>query len=219
MSIKHHTTHTYEHDTDHTFPLPFDPESDPEHVYISANGLRAVLAFCVPDTDAGDPFEEFDEGKFFQFNRGRIHDIPRPHIDDFIRLVREHGGRLVTVETSGDGYKAGARLDPWQLGRAYNKHNPAGYNRARGALENADGYYISPGDVTDTARYAAGAIQQYSAWCEGDVYGVCVWVYTRASIADPWEDPDRDAECWGYYGRAYAGEECRAQFNRAVAGP
>ena len=86
MSIKKYSTYTYEHDGE-TFPLPFDPEGGPEKVYVAENGLKAILAFLVRDDSPADPFEEFDEGDFYQFNNRYKHYTPRPDIEEFKRIV------------------------------------------------------------------------------------------------------------------------------------
>lgn len=194
---------------DESFPLPFDPEGDPEHVYISANGLKAVLAFLVSDDSPADPFEEFDEGEFYQFNRSYKHDATRPDIEEFKRIIRANPGRVVTVGSCGDGYSAGELLTP----KDCRGDKRTGENsRAEQLLDDADGYYIAPEDAADPLKYAEGSIETYNQWCNGEVYGVCVWTYTRDSIADNWEDPERD-ECWGFYGYdGYTADELESLF-------
>lgn len=224
MGLKHYTSHFFEHyerehDTEHSFPLPFDPQGDPEHIYISANGLRAVLAFLVPDDSPEDPFS-WDEGEFYQFDCSYKHHTPRPDIEDFKRIIRENPGRVVTVCSCGDGFKVDA--GPFTVADTRNRRTqpqcPRWTSPAEEALDDAAGYYIAPADATDSAEYAAGALRTYSQWCNGEVYGICVWIYERASIADDWELTDRDAECWGYYGRdGYTAEELLSQFNYAVS--
>lgn len=223
MTIRRHihTTHTLdyyerEHDTEHTFPLPFDPQGDPEHVYIAPNGLKAVLAFLVPDDSPEDPFKVFDEGEFYQFDRSRIHDTARPDIEDFKRIIRASPGRVVTVCSTGDGF---ATDSPPLTPADTRDRQGSGTSAAEQYLDHADGYYIAPKDVTDPASYADGAVETYSQWCNGEVYGICVWIYTRESIADDWEDPDRDSECWGFYGTdGYTAEELKSQFDYAIHG-
>ena len=207
MSIKKYSTYTYEHDGE-TFPLPFDPEGGPEKVYVAENGLKAILAFLVRDDSPADPFEEFDEGDFYQFNNRYKHYTPRPDIEEFKRIVRDNPGRVVTVDSYGDGYRAG-ELVTSKMSRGDKR---TGENsKAEKLLDYSDGYYISPEDATDYYQYAKGSIETYSSWCEGDVYGVIIWEYKRDSIAKSWEDPDRN-ECWGYYGYAYAGQVLAEEF-------
>jgi hypothetical protein len=82
-------------------------------------------------------------------------------------------------------------------------------------IEDADGYYIAPDDVNDPATYAKGIMGTYSAWAEGDVWGVCVWLYNKVDGEWELDESGRD-ECWGYYGRKYAEAELKDQFKYFV---
>lgn len=206
-AIRRHTTYTCELDN-HVFPLPFDPEGEPEWYQVSADGTRAALAFLVRDDDARDPF---DEGDFYQFDHSRSHCCSRPDPADFKRIIRANPGRVVTVCTKGGGFAVDA--GPFTV--TDTKGTPS---TACNALDDAAGYYIAPDDVTDAASYAASALSQYTAWCKGDVYGVIVWTYTRTSPGELWGEPDRDQEVWGYYGYDYAREELRDAFAAATGG-
>jgi hypothetical protein len=55
-------------------------------------------------------------------------------------------------------------------------------------------------------------------WCNGEVYGVMVWVFTRETVEDAWEldEESRDSECWGYIGGTYAEETLKEQFDSEV---
>ena len=200
-----------EFDTDHEFSLPFDTEGTPD-VWIAPNGLKAVLACLMHDDSPSDPFEEFDEGEFFQFDHGRAHDTSRPDLEEWKRIIRANPGRVVTVESCNYGFSAGVLALPSHCRSKGNPENcPADAMR-----ESMAGYYIAPEDVTDPLKYAEAFIEQYSAYCEGEVFGVVVWTYRRDSIADGWGDPERD-ECWSYYGADYAGEELKEQFVAACS--
>ena len=91
-------------------------------------------------------------------------------------------------------------------------------------LDKMDGYYIVPKDALDPLEYAEGSIKTYSQWCNGEVYGVCVWSYVRdfaeydlhgqgipGEYTD-WEEVNRD-ECWGFYGYDHAEKELQEQFD------
>jgi len=220
MPVKKHTTHTLEyyeraHDQEHAFPLPFDPEGDPEHVYIAENGLKAVLAFLVTDSDSNDPFDG-DEGDFYQFDQSYIHDTSRPEIDEFKRIIRQHPGRVFTHDGTRDNHGPGTTACHITAGPFAVKDTKGENSPAEQALDRAQGYYIVPEDVTDPLEYAKGALKTYSQWCNGEVYGVCIWTYERASIDDEWSEPERE-ECWGYYGYdGYTREELDSQMIYAV---
>ena len=208
--IRKHTTYTMEID-DETYPLPFNPDSEPKHVYQAANGLKTVVAFLAHDDSPADPFEEFDEGEFYQFSRNHKHYTQRPDIEEFKRIVRANKGRVVAVNTCGDGYRAGEPVTPAQC---RNKNCAC---EAEQIIDDADGYYIAPEDATNPLEYYKRAIKVYSNWCKGEVYGVCIWTYTRASISEDWEDPER-YECWGFYGYDYASEELLSEFKSTAFG-
>ncbi|MHB1167295.1 MAG: hypothetical protein ACYC0N_02005 [Carboxydocellales bacterium] len=150
---------------------------------------RTILGCIVRDLDPSDPLEEFDEGTLVQFNRSYKHNGPRPDVEDFQDIIRENKGRVFYVHNMRDGYSIS------HLAIIKNSED----------IEDADGYYIAPEDVKpgkQALRYADGAMEQYSAWCAGDVWGVCVWEYDKATL----ELGERD-ECWGYYGSDYAEQE------------
>ena len=167
--------------------LPFDIEgADIEEVQTPD---KITLGCIVRDLGPGDPLEEFDEGTLVQFDRRRIHDGERPDVEDFQDIIRENKGRVFYVGNMRNGYSI--------------SHRAAIKNSED--IEDADGYYIAPEDVKpgkQALRYADGAMEQYSAWCAGDVWGVCVWEYDKVTL----ELRERD-ECWRYYGSDYAEQE------------
>jgi hypothetical protein len=192
---------------------PLKPTATRSHVYISPDGLKAVLAFLVHDDSPADPFEEFEEGEFFQFDRSRKHDADRPELEDWKRIIRANPGRVVTVDSRGDEFTAGTLMTAAMCRGKYQGHD---YCQAEAELDSMDGYYIAPENVPDPLQYAVGALETYSQWCNGDVYGLVVWAYTRTDQADSWGDPDRDRECWGYYGRdGYTTDELQSEFDAA----
>ena len=154
MSIKARTTYTAELDG-YEFPIPFPFLEDSEILRISDDGRTAHLGVLVQDEDCPDPLEEYDEGTLVQFNRSYIHYEPRPDLDDFKRLVRANPGRVVLIGHYGDAYKA----EGAPLAVADTKGN-----QLESALDGASGYYIAPVDVTCPASYAAGMMEEYSAW-------------------------------------------------------
>jgi hypothetical protein len=152
---------------------------------------KILLGCIVRDLDPSDPLEEFDDGTLVQFDRHSKHYGMLPELGDFKDIIRENKGRVFYVDNRYAGYSIGQQ---------------AAIKNARD-IKDADGYYISPKDVKpgkQAASYAAGAMEQYTAWCEGDVWGVCVWEYDTATL----ELIARD-ECWGCYGTKYAEQELK----------
>lgn len=205
MSIKSNTSY-YESEDGDIFETPFKFEEGSETLVVK--GDVAWLAVLTQDTDCGDPLEEFEEGEFYQFNNSLIHSSPRPEVADFKRIVRANPGRVSLVYDQSCGrYSAGDTL---------HIHHTKGEDCAAAEIENADGYYICPDNVTDPKSYADGVMATYSAWCNGDVYGVAVWQYSRHG--DEWEfmDGSRDSECWGFYSSEYAEQELKGLLEEAI---
>lgn len=206
MTIKTRTTYTAEIDNQ-VFPIPFPFEEGTEQLKIEGN--KATLGVLVRDEDPGDPFVEWEEGEFYQFDPHYIHNVERPDLEGFKRIVRAHPGRVVLVYSRGDGYFA----DKVALDVCHTK-NVRVIHQCKECyveeIENADGYYIAPDDVTDAARYAKGSIAEYSAFCTSDVWGVCIWHYVREGEEWELQEDERD-ECWGYYGWKYALETLKEE--------
>lgn len=175
--------------------LPFDIEGADITEVQTAD--KIVLGCIVRDDSPGDPLEEFDEGTLVQFDRRRIHDGERPNIETFQSIIRENKGRVFYVDNMRDGYAVGQR--------ATIKNSED--------IEDAAGYYIAPADLNpgkQAANYAKGAMEQYTAWCDGDVWGICVWEYDKATLELGYRD-----ECWGYYGSEHAEQELKSSLKTA----
>jgi len=198
MGIKSHTYHYYE-DGEESFPIPFAMDED--SVLLHVKGDKAILGCLDRDECPSDPLVEFDVGEFYQFDSDYIHSQSRPDVDEFKRIVRANPGRVVLIYSRYQGYSA----DDTALTVKDTKTDKIT------EIEDAAGYYIAPEDVTDPAKYAKGVMNEYSAWCEGDVWGVCIWTYSK--VDGEWElDEDGRDECWGFYGLGYAQEELRNSF-------
>lgn len=203
MAIKRHVEYSAEWQ-DNSFPVPFPYDEGTELLQITPDGLTARLGVLCRDDSPADPFEEFDEGEFYQFGSRCIHGCQRPDLDDFKRVIRANSGRVFGVFGQGEGYSIGTEaLTATECRNIKEKGVPI-YSQAEAVLNFIDGYYICPADATNPAQYAKAVIDQYTAFCEGDVWGVCIWEFSRPDTGADWELTDRDNECWGYYGEDYA---------------
>ncbi len=199
------TSYTLEH-AGHSFPIPFEVH-DPEFFHLSDDGLTTWAGCLAHDDSPGDPFVEFDEGTFVQFDRNCNHYEPRPSAESMLAIIRDNPGRVFYVGERGEGY-------------TLKSYSPLRFRDAL-TVDDADGYYIAPEDATDPAGYARGALETYSAYCEGEVYGTIVWRFTRESAdSDEWtlDEDSRDSECWSFYGYKYALGELKATFEHEVKG-
>jgi hypothetical protein len=219
VKVRTHREYTLEIDEE-TFPIPFNDETgameNTAELIISQDGLRAVVGCLCADDSPEDPFEMWDEGEFFQFSNRYIHHTPRPDIEEFKRIVRQNPGRVFLLDiydygSGGTSIKVRSALTPQDT--RGDKHTGEN-SKAEQELDDADGYYICPSDVTDPQKYAEGALKAYESWCNGDVYGVCLWFFERdycnfdlngtgiaADGLTNWElIEDEREEVWGYYG-------------------
>jgi len=175
--------------------IPFDIEG--ADVIEVQTDDKILLGCIVQDLDPLDPLEEYDEGTLVQFDRSYPHDGPRPDVEDFKDIIRGNKGRVFYVKS----YPAhGPFPDKYRVGQLATIKNSED-------IENAAWYYIAPEDLRpgkQAASYAKGAMEQYTAWCEDYVWGVCVRKYDKATL----ELEERD-ECWGYYGSDYAEQELK----------
>ncbi len=224
FKTKTHTEQYYEDSDAGSFPLPFTGEFCQERLHVTADGLTAILGMLCTDDDPRDPFEEYDEGEFFQFNNRYTHHTPRPEIDEFKRIIRANPGRVVCHSGTGDVHGPGTTYcrptsAPLTIADTKGIRNQHGnHSAAERALDNSDGYYIVPEDATDPAAYAKSVLETYSAYCNGEVYGVMVWTYHRPTVDEEWnlDEESRDSECWGFSPADYAKEQLDEQFNAAV---
>jgi len=55
--------------------------------------------------------------------------------------------------------------------------------------------------AAEAKKYCKGILEEYNAWCNGEVFGVVVYVIDRETGK---RIKDQDDECWGHIGREYA---------------
>jgi len=166
--------------------LPFKPGA--EELTEVHNPGDVLLGGIVHDDSPSDPLEDSDEGTFVQFNPRYVHSERRPDPDGFKETIRANRRRVFYVREVGNGYGISHQA----------------FIKNANDIEEAHGYYIAPEGVTWPRKYAAGAMEEYSAWCTGDVWGVCIWYYDAETLALT----DRD-ECWGFYGLNWAETELK----------
>jgi len=210
MPIKSRKNYTYEDKQDNIFPIPWEVEDDSIKLYVSPDGLTAIMGSLTRDEACEDPFDTGCEGEFVQFNSRYVHSGCKPDIEDFKRLIRQSPGFVFTI--GGNGSRYWIKAGPFNVADTKTTREC----KTGTALDHADGYYIVPDDVTNPAEYAKIIMEEYSMWCEGECYGVRVWKYFRQSVNDSWGEPDRDNECWGYIGSEYAESELQSQFEYEV---
>jgi len=199
MPIKSYTY--YEDGDGNSFPIPFKPDED--SILLHIQGDKAVLGCLAHDECPGDPLDMFDAGEFYQFNSHYVHYIQRSGVEDFKNVVRSNPGRVILVyaRSGHQGYFADDK--------AFDVHH------TELEIEDADGYYIAPNDATNPVEYAKGVMEEYSSWINGDVWGICAWLYSKHGGG--WElDEELRDEGWGLYSRKYAEAELEILFKYYV---
>ncbi len=187
------TKYFYTLDDEREIELPFDPGTD--DIEESHHNGKIILSCLVHDEDASDPIAKYDEGEFYQFDHRQMHDADCPDPEDFKDIILENKGRVFYIEAYQEGYGISHKA----------------LIKNAGDIEDADGYYITPAGVTWPEKYARGVVEEYSNWCKGEVYGVCLWYYDEASL----EELERQ-ECWSYIGAEYASETLADQLKSAM---
>jgi len=81
------------------------------------------------------------------------------------------------------------------------------------------------------ANAGSASLEEYKAWCEGEVYGYVIekqvtWHAVNPVTDDPeyaeypdrtsWEEIPDDGSCWGFYGRGYAEDQAKLAFEDAL---
>ena len=200
MKIKTYTTYAYESEFgDLEVPFEFDEDS----VMIEKVGNKIIMGCLARDDFPSDPLKESDEGELKLFIDSR----DRPEVEEFKRIIRANPGRVFFVHSR---YNDGYFIDEPGL----HIHDTKGEGCRAEGIEDVDGYYIVPDDVTNFEKYAKGVMEEYSSWCVGDVYGVLVWQLDADTLE--FDEESRGPECWGYYGYAYALEELKSNFKDEV---
>jgi hypothetical protein len=197
------------------FPVECDPIDSTEIVQIKGN--EAKIGYLSHDSDgvSGYYWTETDSGQYLNFDRRTIHSREFPDSDELKQLVRANPGRVFWVSKYEHGlvryYRSGEAITV--PNRHANKGiKGPGTSPADGRLIIPDqqwdvsrgvALYIAPDDTPDPAKYADSVLEEFSDWCNGSIYGVCVQKLTRADEDSEWEQVESD-ECWGFIGYEHA---------------
>ena len=213
--IKTHTSYTWTTPDGEELEVPWEFLPDSELYKISEDGLSCVLGSLTQDDSPLNPVEDWDNGELVIFDRKS----DRPGLESWKRIVRANSGRVMSI--AHNDYNSTAHVRDCLT----SKDCRGADSLAENELESMDGYYIVPKDVPEPQSYAEGVMETLTQYYQGDVYGVCVWTYTRTYAAwdingddipgeyTAWSEPDRERECWGFYGYKYAETELQGQFD------
>jgi hypothetical protein len=146
------------------------------------------LAWLALDDDRGhDYWDDRESGMFHEFRSQEDRDEYMDH------ARRDHGAdRVIIVEKYEHSLVH------------YSPVDTVGYPDRRWDVSPC-AVFIVPEDVEPEHRigYAKDVLDEYSSWCNGDVFGVVV----RAVDANGNPVEDLTDECWGFIGHEYAQSE------------
>lgn len=160
---------------------------EPQIVMLDQNKVAIGYIAQQGQSHYRDYWEEHDQGEFQEFRT----EWDR---DEFIEKKKAEGKHPIIV----DRYKHGAVH--------YSPANTMHYPDRRWDVAPC-GVYVPPDDVPEEKRleYATGALQEFSEWCNGEVYGVVVETLTFDRETGEVIDESDDA-CWEHIGSKWAKE-------------
>lgn len=201
MTVKTRTSYFIEHDGQE-FETQFEPIEGSEKVTIKGNS--AVVSYLASDSEQGGwYFDEYDQGTFINLDprcRGNKLELLNDETpqDALARLKTEHPDRVFLINKYEHG-----------LSRYYRQGDAATSATIpdqQWDVSHGCAIYIAPDDCPDPAKYCDSVMEEFTNWCNGDIYGVCHAVYHKEG--DSWEiAEDTEEACWGYIGGETAKQE------------
>jgi hypothetical protein len=168
----------------------FEPYAYPEWKAVRLSDTEIAIGYLSQDSGyGGDYWKENESGEYRSLSSFRYAD----DANEWIESKRAEGARIIMVQRYQHGLvhfsRAGSRSYPdmqWDVG--------------------LDGIYIPPKDVPDEGvdKYADAVLQEYTDWCNGNVFGVIIVTLTLddngLAIAEESE------ETWCHIGDEWAKE-------------
>ena len=184
--------------------LTSQPDSEP---IVERTTDKVIVGYLVQDADCGNPCTEQDgTGEVRSFSRRHINNISPDEAETLLEsdpyVVRlsyfEHGLSLWDI---CGGKRIGSCPDmQWDGVKSAGVWIPDKCCREEIALCKTDAEREAR-----AVQLAKECCQQYTAWCNGDCWGVCVDVF------DAQGDKINQDSCWGYIGREWAEQELTAR--------
>ncbi len=166
------------------FETRLEPIDRSELVTIFEN--RAIVSYLSHDEITSEwYFDDNECGRFITFdNRRKGEHISKEEAKDLIN----NNPRAFLIDYFEHGLcrysRAGASpADRWDTSR-------------NAAL------FVVPDDASDPEKYCDSVMEEFTNWCNGNIYGICHAQYVKKG--DEWENVGDDDECWGYIGLEYA---------------
>jgi hypothetical protein len=190
MTTRTHTRQSYFVEQDgEEFEVSLPPVDGTETVTVSKDGKKADVRYLSDDSDAREDYWEDQDGvEFFSADpRSMYHrDIDNEELEE---IFKENPGRVFLVSKYEHSL-----VRYYRQGTA---RNECRWDTSRGCA-----VLIVPEDVTYPEEYADAVLEEFSNWCNGDIYGCCRDTFEKRDD-DTWKRVSEDA-CWGFIGRGYA---------------
>jgi hypothetical protein len=200
MSVKTRTSYYIEHD-DHEFEMPMQPIDGTEKVTIIGEGLsaRAVVSYLSQDEANGWYFDENDQGTFINNDSRCRGDRKTP--EEIAELKAAHPDRFFVIHKYEHGQ--------CRYYRAGDAATSATIPDQQWDVSHGAAFYIAPDDTPDPVKYCDSVMEEFTNWCNGEIYGVCHAFFNKVSKDGDefeWVEAGEHSpeECWGYIGGDYA---------------
>lgn len=206
MRVRKRTTYTIE-DGDNTFPVTFEPIDGSEVIQIKRN--TAKIGYLVLDDDGREGYWEDRDGEQWFGYDPHCHNHDPQSREQVSELARASPGRCFWIHKYEHGavryYRAGDALTPAVEIQDTQPADPGliipdqQWDVSRGVA-----LYIAPDDAPDPAKYCDLAMEEYSNWVNGYIYGVVTEEFTRKNKHADWEKQGNEDACWGHIGHEWA---------------
>jgi hypothetical protein len=202
MTTRTRTSYYIVHE-DHEIEVQHQPLDGTEKVTIIGEGpgAQAVVSYLADDSDGtgGWYFDENEQGEFINFDP-RCRDGKHKRSEEEIKeLVEKSEGRVFRINKYEHG-----------LVRYYREGDAktsAGVPDQQWDVSHGCALYIAPEDCPDPAKYCDSVMEEFTDWCNGNIYGVCHEFFLKVVQPDgedfEWvENEEQEAEaCWGFIGQ------------------
>jgi len=184
MAVKTRQTHFIVEGA-HEFETTFKAIEGTEKVTIA--GDKAVVAYLADDSaQSGWYFDENDQGTFLNLDSRCRGAISRKAAQEALKANPDRAFVINKYEHGQVRYY-----------RQINHEVSATIPDQQWDVSHGCAVYIAPDDVPNPGAYCDSVMEEFTNWCNGEVYGVCSAVYTKSG--DTWIEETSD-ECWGFIG-------------------
>ena len=200
MPVRTSTTYYIEHEGQE-FETQFHPVEDSWQVTIK--GDHALVSYLSSDDATGWYFDENDSGRFI--NRDPRCMGERLGDDELKELMEANPGRAFVIHKYEHGM--------CRYYRAGDEATAATIPDKQWDVSHAAAVFIVPEDAPDPEKYCDSVMEEFSNWCNGEIYGICHATYNKVSKdGEEWEWVEGETdECWGFIGSEYAEKELAEQ--------